>query len=415
VVGKQTHKGEKGLRYRVLQAIAWNLYGVAVLVYGYLMVQAARRVPAGISLVGTALGVASQYVVLASLRYYEEEFSASQGSAKKFGLLLTAPGTRVVYGICKDIYSHCMVASFYAMPAIAAVVMALPMVLWGLKILPIWMGILYAYNNFGVPLPEKNGSRTWQAFRRVYGACEAAEHYFSLKIWRSVCLPETKQYMFAFHPHGIYPLTIYWSTQGNRWRSLFPNIDIVPVCATVIFRLPVMRDICLWLGLQDVSKESIHNVISAGKSLIIVPGGEREMRVSSSDTSKIKIVTKHKGFIRIALERGVSLVPVFSFGENLLLDNISLPVIQEWFQKKIFYGFPHFPYGRWFSPVPNQVSIEIAVGEPIHVPKIENPSQDLIDHYHNIYFQSLQDLFDSHKTRIPGFENSQLHLLDQFQ
>ncbi len=127
----------------------------------------------------------------------------------------------------------------------------LPMVVWGIKALPVWMAVLYLYNNVGAPLPERNGSRTWQAFRNVYGACDAAEHYFSLKIWRSSVLPETRQYMFAFHPHGIYPLTIYWSTQGNRWKNLFPNINIVPLCATVIFRLPLMRDICLWLGIQD--------------------------------------------------------------------------------------------------------------------------------------------------------------------
>jgi hypothetical protein len=138
------------------------------------------------------------------------------------------------------------------MPAIAAVILAMPVVIWGVTALPVWMMALYLYINAGTKNPEKNGSRTWEAFKRFYGACEAAEHYFNLKVKREKPLEsDDKQYIFAFHPHGIYPLTIYWGTQGERWKRLFPNINIVPMCATVIFRLPLMRDICLWLGLQD--------------------------------------------------------------------------------------------------------------------------------------------------------------------
>lgn len=40
------------------------------------------------------------------------------------------------------------------------------------------------------------------------------------------------------------------------------------------------------------------------------------------------------------------------------------------------------------------------VGEPITVPKIEEPSQDVIDMYHAMYIRSLKSLFDNYKTRF---------------
>lgn len=130
------------------------------------------------------------------------------------------------------------------------------------------------------------------------------------------------------------------------------------------------------------------------------------MRVSNADVSHIKLITKHKGFVRLALSRGISLVPMFSFGENLLLENIYLPKIQEWFQKRIFYGFPHLPYGRWFTPIPNRIKMTLAVGKPIALPKIENPTMDQVDFFHKLYFDSLLELFHQTKRSVPGFENS---------
>lgn len=37
------------------------------------------------------------------------------------------------------------------------------------------------------------------------------------------------------------------------------------------------------------------------------------------------------------------------------------------------------------------------VGEPIEVPKVENPSQELIKEYHEKFFSALFDLFEKYK------------------
>ena len=49
---------------------------------------------------------------------------------------------------------------------------------------------------------------------------------------------------------------------------------------------------------------------------MVVPGGADESLLTKSRQNTILV--KHKGFIRIAIQEGVSIVPMYSFGENNL-------------------------------------------------------------------------------------------------
>ncbi len=50
------------------------------------------------------------------------------------------------------------------------------------------------------------------------------------------------------------------------------------------------------------------------------------------------------------------------------------------------------------------------VGEPITIPKIEEPTQDVIDMYHAMYIRSLKSLFDNYKTRFGLNESDTLQI-----
>lgn len=52
----------------------------------------------------------------------------------------------------------------------------------------------------------------------------------------------------------------------------------------------------------------------------------------------------------------------------------------------------------------------VLVGEPITVPKIENPSEEMVDLYHTMYIKSLQNLFDKYKTRSGLKESDVLYI-----
>jgi hypothetical protein len=115
------------------------------------------------------------------------------------------------------------------------------------------------------------------------------------------------------------------------------QIDILG--ATVIFYVPLLRDINLWCGGRDglfvvickllpviciifsyninmnwfffllkqisVTRHSIDDAISHNRSILLIPGGQREMRLSRSSSPNVEVVTKHKGFIRVAFRYGL--------------------------------------------------------------------------------------------------------------
>lgn len=51
------------------------------------------------------------------------------------------------------------------------------------------------------------------------------------------------------------------------------------------------------------------------------------------------------------------------------------------------------------------------VGEPLLVPKIEKPSQEVVDKYHALYMDALCKLFDQHKTQYGCSETQKLLFL----
>ncbi|XP_048348989.1 diacylglycerol O-acyltransferase 2 [Sphaerodactylus townsendi] len=115
------------------------------------------------------------------------------------------------------------------------------------------------------------------------------------------------------------------------------------------------------------------------------------------------------------------LVPVYSFGENEIYKQV---VFEEgswgrWAQKKfqkyigfapcLFHGRAVFSSNTW-GFLPYSKPINTVVGEPITIPKIENPSQKEIDFYHSLYVSSLRKLFDKHKTKFGLLETDVLEV-----
>lgn len=132
------------------------------------------------------------------------------------------------------------------------------------------------------------------------------------------------------------------------------------------------------------------------------------------------VLKKRKGFIRIALETGASLVPVFCFGENDLYEALENPEdsflrkFQEIIKKLSNFGLPIF-WGRGifnysFGYVPFRKPTYTVVGKPIEVKKIFSPSQEKIDELHNKYVEELKKLFDEHKEKYLIDKNTTLHI-----
>eukprot|EP00759_Apiculatamorpha_spiralis_P049286 PhF_6_TR44215/c0_g1_i1/m.67912 len=247
--------------------------------------------------------------------------------------------------------------------------------------------------------------RTYRRSIKIINSCQwiwnSISDYFSFELVaaKGVELKPGRSYMMCFHPHGIYPLTCVWATRTTSWVKRFPGIAPSVHSASVVFGIPVLRDVLLWLGTCDVSRAALVNGIQDKRSFILVPGGQAEMRESRSEDNDLILITRHKGFVRLALQYGVPLVPMFSFGEVDLMDNVRWPSVQQWFVTKIGFNYPHFPYGRWWLPLPRRHKVTLVIGHPIEVPLVEDPTPAIIDKYHEQYYRSLAELFEANKAK----------------
>eukprot|EP01012_Entosiphon_sulcatum_P049529 TRINITY_DN68154_c0_g1_i1.p1 TRINITY_DN68154_c0_g1~~TRINITY_DN68154_c0_g1_i1.p1 ORF type:complete len:1335 (-),score=175.27 TRINITY_DN68154_c0_g1_i1:16-4020(-) len=255
------------------------------------------------------------------------------------------------------------------------------------------------------------GCRTWPAIRNFRPLWDLMARYFRLRLVPIGKLKPGTQYLFGFHPHGVFPLTVVWGGLTSEWRQNYPDVEMHAHGASIMFAIPMLRDVLLWLGCRDVSRKALVYALGHKASPIIVPGGQAEMRESNRTPDTIVLVSKHRGFIKLALEHGTPLVPLVAFGEDTILDNISLPHIQNWFLRHFGFGYPIFPYGRWSLPLPRRTRLTLIVGEPIPVPTIAEPTAADVERLHAKYFAAVKKLFDEQKAAA-GYAKIKIVLKD---
>jgi len=200
----------------------------------------------------------------------------------------------------------------------------------------------------------------------------------------------------------------FWATRGPEFRKAYPGLDVDVCAASVMFYAPIVRDVCMWAGGREVSGSAIRLALKKKRSILLVPGGQREMRHSTPDPHTLKMVTRHRGFIRIAIEHGTPLVPVLSLGETMLLQNVHAPRMQEYTLRTVGFMFPMWPFGRWYSPLPNPHPVAVVFGKPIEVPHSKEPTPEMVEKIHTEYYTQLRDMFETHKHLVPGFEQCRL-------
>ena len=195
--------------------------------------------------------------------------------------------------------------------------------------------------------PERGGRRcVW--FRRLR-LWRYLRDYFPVSLVKTAELPADRHYIFCVHPHGAmsYGAVVNFCTEATGFSDLFPGITPHLLSLKMGYRIPMMRDIILLAGACCVSGASIDYLLlsplapaercsafaSAGdahrtrgsQAAVIVVGGQHEMLDARPGSFRLTLRDR-RGFVRKALEHGADLVPVFSFGENNLMEQVANPV-----------------------------------------------------------------------------------------
>ncbi|RWS17774.1 2-acylglycerol O-acyltransferase 2-like protein [Dinothrombium tinctorium] len=266
------------------------------------------------------------------------------------------------------------------------------------------------------------GGRLWPTFRRLPIWRYYAE-YFPVTIHKTADLDPSKNYIFGYHPHGIMAAGAFanFATEATDFSKKFPGITTRLITLEINFWMPFHRETALFNGICSANKESIEWIISKngkGNAAVIVIGGAAESLDAVPNTMELTLKNR-KGFVKLALKHGASLVPCISFGENELFsqthqdDKSTLKKIQRKLTRlirvapPIFHGRGVLQYNYGFLPY--RKPINTIVGKPIDVEKVAKPTEEDINKLHAAYVKALTDLFYAYREKYA--ENPQMEIV----
>lgn len=252
--------------------------------------------------------------------------------------------------------------------------------------------------------PAQNHYPGWKGNEGLWNAMDYAntgKSYFGdFSIHGQENVDSDKQYIVACHPHG----TVIF--QRTFWRSkLCDDLFKKPwrmLGATVLFYIPIVREMTLWFGAVDAKKENCERILRAGTSLVLYPGGLDEANIVDLKND-VRLRTR-TGFIRLAIKHNTPVLPVFTFGELECVTAINaLPsFLTRWVRSKFRMSTTVF-LGRYCTFIPYRVPFNMVFGKEIavkHCPE-EGPAADKeVARVHQEYKAELSRIYESNREKF---------------
>ncbi|XP_053603891.1 2-acylglycerol O-acyltransferase 2-like [Plodia interpunctella] len=278
-----------------------------------------------------------------------------------------------------------------------------------------WLGVLYSIWIYYDDKPRRGG-RVW--FKHLF-FLDWFRSYFPLKLIKTVDLDPTKNYIFASYPHGTFAVAALHTTatNGRNFTKLFPGLSVRMIIHNFFYFVPFYRELMQIFPTIDSSAQSIKYVLDKdrykGICAVIIIGGAREALESAPGKHRL-VFYQRQGFIRVAIQTGASIVPMYSFGETEIFgkttyDNKLLLRFQHWFLNMFGIMVMRMdgrgPLGR----IPLKTPVNVVVGAPLHVKKNPNPSKTNIEEVQAQFKERLIELFEREKSKyLENYES--LHL-----
>jgi len=226
------------------------------------------------------------------------------------------------------------------------------------------------------------------------------QNYF--KSYTIICEEEISKEntILPFAPHGIVANATS-SAVCSGWDSL-DNFKIL--ASRLVIYIPLSGFFARLLGIQGVDSKNFLQNMEKKKNILFIPGGY-ECATYTNDEFDQVFIKERKGFVKYALMFGYKVHPCYNFGENKLyymIKNYYLRKIGLFLNKFKLPGV--FFFGKYFIFPRTDIDICSVIGKGIQFPKIQKPSKNDIEEYHDLYVRKLKELYDRYKSRYGGSE-----------
>lgn len=141
--------------------------------------------------------------------------------------------------------------------------------------------------------------------------------------------------LYICHPHGLYGLTwfMHFSSELTSWPARRPVLAV----HSIFFQIPILRELFLHHNCIEATEEQIRKTLEKGQSVALLVGGIEELLLTQSGSLKL-VIKKREGFVRIARDTKVPLIPLVSPNENDLFSLVDGSWIQ-WIQERLYKHF----------------------------------------------------------------------------
>mmetsp|Transcript_26538 Transcript_26538/g.44427 ORF Transcript_26538/g.44427 Transcript_26538/m.44427 type:complete len:339 (-) Transcript_26538:234-1250(-) len=213
----------------------------------------------------------------------------------------------------------------------------------------------------------------------------------------------TKRVIFTAQPHGVF--TFGGACAGVEWGKRFWDpADCPTTVANVVMKFPLVKHAVGIFGTCDASPRTLKKTL-AKRSVVLYPGGISELFLCDEKEERL-FVKKRKGFIKVALQSGVDVIPVYLFGNTQVLKVAKSPVLRA-MSRAMGVTITWF-WGVWGTVVPFEKKIVSAMGRPLGLPHILEPTPEDVEKYHALYVSEVQRIFDAYKGTNPDFAKKDL-------
>jgi 2-acylglycerol O-acyltransferase 2 len=253
--------------------------------------------------------------------------------------------------------------------------------------------------------------KTQWGWKLAEWAMRRAAEYFKMKVVVEDvdALKASAPCIFALEPHDVLPVSYF---SFNDFFNALPGHSCRGTITSICFSTPLLKHMYTWVNAISVDKQSIVSHLKSGVSVIICPGGVTEVALKENEDECVLFLKSRLGFVKLALQFGLPIVPVFSFGlHNAYSAWIPKSKTAKWLAKKvgfmpmIFFGVYGIPYGP-----AKPCKLANVIGVPIKCPKIEEPSEEDIKKYHAIYLVEIERIYEAYKKDF-GMENIKLRIV----
>jgi amino acid adenylation domain-containing protein len=237
------------------------------------------------------------------------------------------------------------------------------------------------------------GNKVYPIFQTILNNINFDRFNFKeIKILETVPLEKSKGMVFCFHPHGLMDIHAM-ALERYHFKK---NIKYKNTFAKELFWLPFNRTFLYLLGYVPAKKEIYKNLEKREKNIFTTPGDVAEF-LQCHKPSTI-FLSSNKIFFKIALENGLTLLPIYAFDTEKCFNNY--PRLHK-YRDKLKIGvrplaIPIFS-GRFYLPIPFKTKSKIVIGSPIKIEKNKNPTWKEIEACTQLYATQLKHLYDGHK------------------